>query len=173
MPFLWHIHHPIIQLQPIIFCNTKHKTKAWMTLDASPASIRAVPVGGRKKHAASWAWKPGHGASKGKAFNICKVIQHMGLSEILGIPSNNNKITIKWYVPMKCWGIQFSSNPCWFEVGKIKVDKGPGRLRVLCWPGRFPWRVTSCAALAQLNSMGWGCCALERLHESPWQVAKR
>ena len=32
---------------------------------------------------------------------------------------------------MKCWGIQFSSNPCWFEVGKIKVDKGPGRLRVL------------------------------------------
>jgi len=48
----WHIHHPIIQLQPIIFCNTKHKTKAWMTLDASPASIRAVPVGGRKKHAA-------------------------------------------------------------------------------------------------------------------------
>ena len=79
----WHIHHPIIQLQPIIFCNTKHKTKAWMTLDASPASIRAVPVGGRKKHAAPRRLgNQAMGPMFSKAFNICKKKQHMALSEI-------------------------------------------------------------------------------------------
>ena len=57
---------------------------------------------------------------------------------------------------MKCWGIQFSSNPCWFEVGKIKVDKGPGRLRVLGLAWALPVKRYKLLGLGSAEQHGVG-----------------